>query len=677
MASYSDVAAVHGHATAAALSKLSPAVRTALTVAGLTQAGALDALGDTPPEELRDFFNSIMGDDSLDDAYDKFLVAIKDCGGPARKIRRAYAVAATAAVVLLPEHRSLPPSTRPLALRLPPPPASAPARWPTHLRRDLAAADGPRAQGAVEEKERVRWVAQVAAILRASGLPSARLAEEALDPEAFLRRCAGGRRVRTLRLRVRAWRKVEAWLAAAGQSGFPRGDPGTLVMVAYLDARAQEPCARTVPSSIVMALSFFEDCGGVPQPDRVSAHPVLIRAVKDIEVTLARGEGHVRRKAPHFPAMIVLSLELLIVDDEVSKYRRVYAWVTLVRVWAALRFDDSVHIRPDEIRYGEDGLEAIIRRTKTTGPGKRVSVLYAFVGPGAYVARADWLQVGFALFKDLGGLPRDYLLPMPSSDLEDFRRTPVRYTDEIVLLRALLGELRRPRCTEEREWQLGAGKLVPAELTGFWSSHSHRAVLASWGATLGTPKRVMDALGRWATSGSGEYVRTSKTVVTQAQAIVGAALRGATVAAGSIDEKDLLSEMSRHLAARGYSEDALEETISALTYFRASAGYSTSDLPGVDGSQAVQEYGDDADGLARDVEASGTEAAPTAVESKPPTDELQEVEDVDGPGSYDFIISTTYRSKSRCVHAAAGCYRAKALNSAGCSGDPCTGGRRG
>ena len=121
------------------------------------------------------------------------------------------------------------------------------------------------------------------------------------------------------------------------------------------------------------------------------------------------------------------------------------------------------------------------------------------------------------------------------------------------------------------------------------------------------------------------------------------------MAAGSIDEKDLLSEMSRHLAARGYSEDALEETISALTYFRASAGYPTSDLPGVDGSQAVQEYGDDADGLARDVEASGTEAAPTAVVSKPPTDELQEVEDVDGPGSYDFIISTTYRSKSRCL----------------------------
>ena len=143
----------------------------------------------------------------MDDAYDKFLVAIKDCGGPARKIRRAYAVAATEAVVLLPEHRSPPPSTRPLALRLPPPPASAPARWPTHLRRDLAAADGPRAQGAVEEKERERWVAQVAAILRVSGLPSARLAEEALDPEAFLRRCAGGRRVRTLRLRVRPWQR--------------------------------------------------------------------------------------------------------------------------------------------------------------------------------------------------------------------------------------------------------------------------------------------------------------------------------------------------------------------------------------------------------------------------------------------------------------------------------------
>lgn len=81
----------------------------------------------------------------------------------------------------------------------------------------------------------------------------------------------------------------------------------------------------------------------------------------------------------------------------------------------------------------------------------------------------------------------------------------------------------------------------------------------------------------------------------------------------------------------------------------------------------MQEFDDDADGLARDVEASGTEAAPTAVESKPPTDELQEMEDVDVPGSYDFIISTTYRSKSRCLHAAAGCYRAKALNFANLS----------
>ena len=45
---------------------------------------------------------------------------------------------------------------------------------------------------------------------------------------------------------------------------------------------------------------------------------------------------------------------------------------TLYKRWAALRLDDSVHVKPDEVTHtAERGLEFAIRRTKTTGPGSR------------------------------------------------------------------------------------------------------------------------------------------------------------------------------------------------------------------------------------------------------------------------------------------------------------------
>ena len=71
----------------------------------------------------------------------------------------------------------------------------------------------------------------------------------------------------------------------------------------------------------------------------------------------------------------------------------------LVRIWAALRFDDSVHVRPSEMTCSEQaGLSFYIRRSKTTGPGKRIAVLTAHVGPGAFLACRQWLGTGFAHF---------------------------------------------------------------------------------------------------------------------------------------------------------------------------------------------------------------------------------------------------------------------------------------
>ena len=99
--------------------------------------------------------------------------------------------------------------------------------------------------------------------LYAAGAPCVAMVATCLDPRGALRRLVAGRRARTLRKRVRDWRKLCAWLSSAGLGFFPQGLGGALNVLGYLEERALEPCARTVPASILGALRFFEHCGGV------------------------------------------------------------------------------------------------------------------------------------------------------------------------------------------------------------------------------------------------------------------------------------------------------------------------------------------------------------------------------------------------------------------------------
>jgi hypothetical protein len=649
---YASVIETHQRLAEAALLRLQASVRDALARAGLSGPGALAEIGLLAPEELKEFYADLTGGEHME-RYDEFQAALAACMVPAKRARLAFAAAPPEAVCLLAEERRSPPPPSPSPAAPPARPAAQPPRWPTRLRRDLALSANPEAVADAEEKHRRRWLDQFIEVLRATDLPASRLAVEALDPDAFLRRCAGGSRVGTLRIRVRTWQKVERWLAAAGVSCFPQGETGVTSFLSYLELRAQEPCARTVPSTLLTTLSFFENCGGLPPADRVSAHPVVLRTVKDIEVSLDSGKGHLRRKAAQFPVMVVIALELVVIDADHAAYKRAYAWVTLIRIWAALRFDDSVHVRPSELTWSEKtGLSFYIRRSKTTGPGKRISVLTAHVGPEAFLVCQHWLGTGFALFKELGGLPRDYLLPMPMSDLSGFKRAPVRYADELVLLKAMLGELRCPHVGAEGVWKLGDEKLLPPELASFWSAHSHRAVLTSWGACLRLSRDVMDNLGRWASTGSCEYVRTTRALIVGAQSQIAAAVRAGKSAATFDGEDDLIADILKYMYEHGVDAVRVNRALEDLCYFGKShspgepAGLSTPPA-----APAVEAARSDAE----------TEVvSPTAREaSGAPGDAAQEDDDADI--EYDHIISITGRTQARCLHMADGCYRARGL----------------
>ena len=105
-------------------------------------------------------------------------------------------------------------------------------------------------------------------------------------------------------------------------------------MTDYLEERAAEPCGRTVPRSVLAALSFMEEKGDVTRENRVSTTPMVRSTVSAIELAL-QGDALPTRKAPAFTIMLIVALEFLVEDEARAFALRSYAWVLLVRVWAA------------------------------------------------------------------------------------------------------------------------------------------------------------------------------------------------------------------------------------------------------------------------------------------------------------------------------------------------------
>ena len=86
----------------------------------------------------------------------------------------------------------------------------------------------------------------------------------------------------------------------------------------------------------------------------------------------------------------------------------------------------------------------MLRRTKTSGPSRRVKELPVAISEHAYFLRSTWLRVGFDLLRTHANYKRDYLLPRLNQDglLE---KKPASYADAMVATAGLLEWRCRPR----------------------------------------------------------------------------------------------------------------------------------------------------------------------------------------------------------------------------------------
>ena len=206
-----------------------------------------------------------------------------------------------------------------------PPPAPKGGRWPTRTSR--ARAEGVGLEEA-DRKARQKYVDKLIVELKALSLPVVSQAGHSQAGEDRLGYLAGGRRTGTLRRRLGDWARLRKWLEGQDRaSGFPTA----LDLLDYLEARAAEPCGKTVLQSAVEAVNFLEMVGAVPAELRISHATLVVAAVEELSSRLESRRHADRRQANYLPVRVLVAWEQAVVGEERTLYLRLYAWLRLLK----------------------------------------------------------------------------------------------------------------------------------------------------------------------------------------------------------------------------------------------------------------------------------------------------------------------------------------------------------
>ena len=320
------------------------------------------------------------------------------------------------------------------------------------------------------------------------GAPVVKTIDDCLDPERAYELLPGKTRSSTLKRYVTMYKRWRLWLQEAKRVD-PPGRPADLVH--YLLVVRDEPCARTVPDSLLKAVSWMEKVAEFKVELRATGGRLAWAAKDKIVEVLCEGAPLIRR-APRYPVMVVLvSIERVVLDDSEPTGLRVCAWAKLVKAWASLRWSDLQATRPGELRLVEGRLVTMLRRTKTSGPTRRIKEMPLCVSEAAFFENTAWLKVGFELLQWLATFSRDYLLPKLKPNFAVFEKKMAEYADVVAVSAAILQR---------------AG--IPAIAQGFWTEHSERAVLLTGLSVLGVTGPEKDLLARWKPEGSDTYARS-------------------------------------------------------------------------------------------------------------------------------------------------------------------------
>ena len=513
--------------------------------------------------------------------------------------------------------------------------------WPTRYQRRLKHCKEDAQREKVEEDERNRQISRLVELLRKTGMLKEETMREGASSEWMTRRRAMGRRASTLRAHVRMGMRMREFTTGCLDSDWFKG---TGDLMDYIAGRLEEPCGKSIPVSIVAAVRFLEASAEVPMDRRLSEDPVLQNFMAEITKS-AWWAARTRTSANRLLVAIVLCWEFLVTNENEKTYVRVFAWFKLVKLWAMLRWNDTLGIPALRIQYvKKKGLVGDIVRSKTTGVGRRIETQQFYVAEESWLLAEGWLKVGFKLFEDCGkkaGVDkRDFMLPRPDEGLEGFRSSMVRYGDAMAMSRTLLMDLKAPLKSGGE-----MGPVVLSNETGsFWSEHSERVTMASWAGAVGIQQEVIKRWGRWRPSVDEEYVKTSQILVMKAQAEVARRMKTEGFKRDLVGEEEVIAQVEQRLVERGVAEELIRKQSKRFRFYRMAYRENMGgavEAAGMPDEEVVQ------------TSPAGSEVDPLDFEEM----EAAEETPLSVVGMGTFVMSIVGRSKRRTLHQVGGCYR--------------------
>ena len=404
----------------------------------------------------------------------------------------------------------------------------------------------------VESAAREHWLSVLVEYITEADLPICKVAASTSDSSAVLRRSFGSRRLKTLRNRARAWKKVRDWLIQFKGSPFPVDVSDMLDFLLFM---VQEECTRGRIVDVCASLAVLEDAGQVPQEFRISSCRIWLQATKS-RLAEIETDGTEIKRAPPLTVAMIISLEILVTADDKPLYLRAISWVILLCVWACMRLSDLEGMDPRRLSLNSRGLRGFLTKTKTTGPGKNVKEVPIYVSRRVSVTGLDWLKIGYELWQDFGLPQRDYFV---FCNKKDFSAPSMRFASSekiAVMVRHVFSLLQQPLKTRFQPWRVyEEAKLLHEDGALFWSGHSMRHFLPSVSAAIGVSKEQRDFVGKWHVNlhQSADYIHTSRQIVMEIQEKVN---RSICEGGPGYDESEVIEEYGEFLKAR--SEDPID-----------------------------------------------------------------------------------------------------------------------
>ena len=191
---------------------------------------------------------------------------------------------------------------------------------------------------------------------------------------------------RTMAVHIGNWDRFVNFLKSNDVPVFPVDHNKLIRYAMYLDLHE---CGPSVIPTFRTSIKWVTSKLAIECPD------VNHQALLAVQADVINRRAKALKEAVPIPPPVVRCLELFVVDEGEPDAARLFIWWWLCMIFASLRFDDAIHVKPNELTMTDDGMFGVAWQTKVERRRRGAKFVVAHVG----FSGVDWLRTGWDLLQ--------------------------------------------------------------------------------------------------------------------------------------------------------------------------------------------------------------------------------------------------------------------------------------